>query len=63
MTGKHKILLEEFKKINTDVNVIGEIELVGEQYATYDGIAIKVTLDDGNWLRVYRIKGGEINWY
>lgn len=63
MTSKHKALLEQFKCINTDVKVIDATELIGEQYATYDGIAIKVILDSGNWLRVYRTKGGEINWY
>ena len=63
MTSKHEGLLKEFKRINTDVEVVGATELVGEPYAKYDGIAIKVELSDGNWLRVYRIKNGELNWY
>lgn len=63
MTKEHMELLREFKRINTAVEVVEAIELVGEKYATYDGRAIKVTLSDGNWLRVYRIKNGELNWY
>lgn len=26
-------------------------------------IAIKVNFKNGNWLRVYRVPGGEIEWY
>ncbi|MGL4911507.1 MAG: hypothetical protein ACRC3Y_03665 [Romboutsia sp.] len=63
MTSKHNTLLKEFIKINTDVEVIGATEMVGEPYALYDGIAVKVELKGGNWLRVYRNKNGEINWY
>lgn len=63
MNKKHNELLEQFKKINTDVKVIRATELVGECYAKYDGIAIKVELSDGNWLRVYRNESGELNWY
>lgn len=63
MTKEHMELLKEFKRINTDVEVVGAVELVGEPYATYDKRAIKVTLSGGNWLRVYRTKNGDINWY
>lgn len=63
MTQKHERLLNEFIKINTDVKVVDTVEFVGEPYAEYDGVAVKVTLSDGNWLRVYRNKSGEINWY
>lgn len=63
MTSKHKRLLNEFKRINTSVDVVRATELVGEQYAKYDGIAIRVELSDGNWLRVYRAQNGELNWY
>lgn len=62
MTNKHKILLKQFIEMNTDVKVIGAIELVGEPYA-FNDLAIKVTLDNGNWLRVYRNDKGELNWY
>lgn len=63
MTSKHKILLEQFKKINTSITVVDATEMVGEPYAKWDGIAIKVLLEDGDWLRVYRNEKGEINWY
>ena len=63
MTSKHKALLNEFVRVNTDVTVVGATEMVGEPYASYDGIAIKVELNNGNWLRVYRVKNGELNWY
>lgn len=63
MTSKHNAILKAFKRINTDVEVVEATELVGEQYASYDGVAIKVTLSNGNWLRVYRTKNGELNWY
>ena len=62
MTNKHIKLLEEFKKINTSVKVVDAKELVGEPYA-HNGLAIKVILSNGNWLRVYRTSSGELNWY
>lgn len=63
MNSKHEMLLKKFKIINTSVEVIGATELVGEYYAKYDGIAIRVELSDDNWLRVYRAENGELNWY
>jgi hypothetical protein len=63
MTSKHIKLLEEFKKINTYVTVVDAMELVGEPFAKWDGVAVKVILKDGDWLRVYRNEKGEINWY
>lgn len=62
MTSKHKALLKAFKETNTDVKVIGATELVGEKYA-FNGLAIRVELSNGNWLRVYRIANGDLNWY
>lgn len=65
MTSKHKQLLREFKEVNTFyANKITNVSpLVGEEYAKLDGIAIKVAIEDGTWLRVYKTEKGELNWY
>ena len=62
LTKKHQALLNEFKIINTDITIVDVAPLVGEQFSG-DAIALKVTLADGNWLRVYKNDDGEINWY
>ena len=65
MTSKHSALLKAFKKINTVyADKVKHAEpLIGEKHATLDGVAIKITMHDGTWLRVYRIANGELNWY
>lgn len=62
LTKKYQALLNEFKIINTDITIVDVAPLVGEQFSG-DAIALKVTLSDGNWLRVYKNDKGEINWY
>lgn len=64
VSSKHKALLKAFKEVNpVGKDIVEVIELVNEPQAKYDGVAIKVILNNNSWLRVYRGKNGEINWY
>lgn len=63
----HKELLDKFVKINTGVTVVNWQPLLHdecEKYAVDSQPVIRVTLSDGNWLRVFVSKEyNEITWY
>lgn len=63
----HKELLDKFVKINTGVTVVNWQPLLHdewEKYALDNQPVIRVTLSDGNWLRVFVSKEyNEITWY
>lgn len=63
----HKELLDKFVKINTGVTVVNWQPLLVDEcqrYAVDSQPVIRVTLSDGNWLRVFVSKEyNEITWY
>lgn len=63
----HKELLDKFVKINTGVTVVNWQPLLIDEcqkYAVDNQPVIRVTLSDGNWLRVFVSKEyNEITWY
>lgn len=65
MTNKE--LLEQFKKVNSSVNIKEWYPLINdkcEEYANTSEPILKVVLDDGSWMRVYISKKyNEVTWY